>query len=219
MRRELQGSLTIDFNGVVLDLLPERAVFCPESSTLFVADLHIGKEATFRRAGMAIPDLLQEDLDRLTSVISRTEANTLVVLGDFHHSSPGRTREVDQMVTDWRASHADLNLMLILGNHDRYSGNPLHEWNLSIHDDPTRMGNLALAHVPKFDSKFPTLAGHLHPKYRLQFGAERLNLPCFLQRQQTLVLPAFSNFVDHGLIRQQRGDQLYLVADDQVIKL
>lgn len=219
MKCESRGSLTIDFYGMALELLPERAAFCAESSTLFVADLHIGKEATFRRAGIAIPDLLTDDLHRLTSIIRRTEASTLVILGDFHHSAPGRTREVDQTVTRWRSRHPDLHVMLIRGNHDRYSGDPLPEWNLSVHEDPTVIGNLGLAHLPHFNSPIPTLAGHLHPKYRLRLGAERLSLPCFLQRQKTLVLPAFSGFVDHGLIQRQPGDQLYLAADDEVIKL
>ena len=43
----------------VLKLLPERAVFAPAAKTLFVADLHLGKAATFRSSWRARADRRQ----------------------------------------------------------------------------------------------------------------------------------------------------------------
>jgi hypothetical protein len=31
------------------------------------------------------------------------------------------------------------------------------------------------------------------------------------------VLPAFGDFIDHGTIRPQRGDQVFVVAEDKVL--
>jgi metallophosphoesterase superfamily enzyme len=50
-------------------LLPGRAAFLPASATLLVADLHLGKAATFRQAGIPVPEgSAQADLARLTPV-------------------------------------------------------------------------------------------------------------------------------------------------------
>ncbi|HET7427286.1 MAG TPA: DEAD/DEAH box helicase, partial [Gemmatimonadales bacterium] len=51
--------------GEDLVLLPERALFWPRTATLVVADLHWGKAATFRAAGIPIPTgTTGEDLAR-----------------------------------------------------------------------------------------------------------------------------------------------------------
>lgn len=39
-------------------MLPERALYWREQRVLFVADLHLGKDATFRQAGLPVPPLV-----------------------------------------------------------------------------------------------------------------------------------------------------------------
>ena len=41
--------------GTVLWLLPGRAVWWPQARSLFVADVHFGKAASFRHAGQPVP--------------------------------------------------------------------------------------------------------------------------------------------------------------------
>jgi uncharacterized protein len=54
----------------VLNLLPERAAFAPAAKTLFVADLHLGKAATFRAFGAPAPTgVSEETLRRLADLI------------------------------------------------------------------------------------------------------------------------------------------------------
>ena len=56
--------LEIDCAGERLVLLPEKAVFWPSEKTLIVADLHLGKTAAFRAAGIGVPELTTTaDLD------------------------------------------------------------------------------------------------------------------------------------------------------------
>ncbi len=71
----------------VLKLLPERAAFAPGAKTLFVADLHLGKAATFRALGAPAPTgVSEETLRRLAELIATIEPQHVVALGDFTHA-------------------------------------------------------------------------------------------------------------------------------------
>ena len=45
----------IRVGGEALELLAEKAALLPERGTLLVADAHIGKAVSFRRAGVPVP--------------------------------------------------------------------------------------------------------------------------------------------------------------------
>ena len=49
------GDLLIDVAGVHLELLADRAVWLAATRTLLIADLHLGKAQSFRRAGVPVP--------------------------------------------------------------------------------------------------------------------------------------------------------------------
>ncbi len=208
---------TIRFGGVDLQLLPEHAVWSPQSSTLWIADLHLGKEQTFRNAGIPIPDLLAEDLSRLTRVFTTTAAQHLYILGDLLHAREGRSPRLNETFATWRAQHASVAITLVRGNHDHRAGDPPDDWRMECVDAPTPCGPFTLTHDPLFDGKSFNLAGHLHPKWRGRSRADDLKLPCFLIRQQSLVIPAFGRFIDHGVIVPHRDDHIYAVADGAVI--
>ena len=56
------------------ELLPGRAIFLPQSKTLIVADLHLGKSATFRKRGLPVPEgTTKSDLDRLAALLKATQ--------------------------------------------------------------------------------------------------------------------------------------------------
>ena len=58
-------------------LLAERAVFWPGRKSLLVADFHLGKAATFRRAGIALPSgTTTENVERLGRAIDKTGATS-----------------------------------------------------------------------------------------------------------------------------------------------
>ena len=62
----------VDWAGADLHLLPERAVWWPQGRTLFIADLHMGKGATYRALGQPVPGgTTQETLDRLSALIKK----------------------------------------------------------------------------------------------------------------------------------------------------
>ena len=85
------GDATLEWGGVLLTLLPERAVWWGAEKTLLIADPHFGKAAAFRFAGIPVPETSHEDdLERLSHLLMRTDAQRLVILGDFLHAKTGR---------------------------------------------------------------------------------------------------------------------------------
>ena len=76
----MNADLIVELAGEIITLLPERAMYWPRAETLFVADTHWGKDATFRAAAIAVPGgTLRDDLDRLGATIQRTGARRLIV--------------------------------------------------------------------------------------------------------------------------------------------
>ncbi|HET6423591.1 MAG TPA: ligase-associated DNA damage response endonuclease PdeM, partial [Planctomycetaceae bacterium] len=189
------------------------AVFCPASATVWIADWHLGKEQTFRRAGIPVPDLLTRDLSQLTRVLHTTAARQLYVLGDLLHARTGQCQRLTDAVAAWRDKHQSVSMTLVRGNHDQHAGDPPTDWQFDCVNAPMPCGPLTLTHHPLFDERTFNLAGHLHPKWRGRSRAEDLKLPCFLLRRRSLVLPAFGHFIDHGVIAPQASDHIYVVAD------
>lgn len=207
----------IDFFGTALMLSPLRVAYQPETKTLLAADLHWGKEATFQYMGIPIPSLLREDLSRLSTAVRQSQCERLVLLGDLLHAREGRSRTLYREVNDWREQHSDLRIDLVEGNHDRSAGRLPASWDIGWLGSETTLESLRLIHIPEFSSNVPTVAGHLHPKLRITRGPERVSLPCFWRRGSSLVLPAFSSFIDHEPIVQREGDEYFVIADDSLV--
>jgi DNA ligase-associated metallophosphoesterase len=211
-------SVEIDWNGVQLRLLPERALWQPDDGRVYIADLHFGKDAAFRSHGIAIPAAAgQADLDRLSALLRSTQARRLVVLGDLLHARAGMTAAVDAGFLSWRTRHPDLEIVLVRGNHDRSAGDPPPEWRITCVPEPAQEGGLALYHEPPPETveTRPSLAGHLHPCVTLQgSGRSRLTLPCFWVRPRLLVLPAFTDFAGRPQIFPAPQDRIFVVGED-----
>jgi DNA ligase-associated metallophosphoesterase len=209
----------VDFEGEKITLLADRAAWWPSASAVFIADLHVGKEATFRAAGLPVPDLFAHDLARLAAIVARLNPRQLYVLGDLFHAKEGHTAELMRTFLDWRRGVHDLEITLVRGNHDRRAGDPPANWLIECVDEPISFRHFQLRHCPQFNDQIPTFAGHLHPKYRLSFGPDHLRLPCFLRRRNTLVLPAFGEFIDHDTIEPEPNDSVFIIANAEVVPI
>lgn len=199
-------------------LLPEKAAFLPESRTLLVADVHIGKAVSFRRLGVPVPrGTTSETLAALTGLVARVDAGHVVFLGDFLHSSAAHAPATLAAVARWREAHAAVNLTLVRGNHDDRAGDPPpHLWIEPV-DEPLELGGFALCHHPRPHPGAYVLGGHLHPCVTLAGRAhDRLRLPCFWFRGAVGVLPAFGAFTGMHTIRPAPGDRVFAIADLQV---
>ncbi len=206
--------------GEDVRLLPERALFWPRACTLVVADVHWGKAATFRAAGIPIPGgTTAEDLARLDSALYRTGARRLVVLGDLFHARAGRiaTRTLAAL-REWRERCSRLEIQLVRGNHDRHAGDPPEDLRVNCVNAPAFLPPFVLHHEPSLSPDGYTLAGHLHPGLVVSGPAlQRERLPCFVIRPGVAILPAFGSFTGMAPISPDPTDRAFVVADGEVL--
>ena len=210
--------LAIDYAGQTVWLLPEHALWWPTERVLFIADLHLGKAATYRAQGQPVPSgTTHENLRRLSQLVQHYQPAQLVFLGDFLHAAQARTPSVLQALAAWRASVAKLHCVLVRGNHDSRAGDPPPELQIEVVNEPYLVGPFAACHHPQTHATHAVLAGHLHPALRLQGPArDRLRLPCFCFDQHQAILPAFGEFTGGWLVTPQPGLRLYAVGGQGV---
>jgi metallophosphoesterase superfamily enzyme len=117
-------------------LLPGRAALLPAMQTLVCADVHLGKAATFRRAGLPVPEgSAQQDLKRLADLITTYDARRLIIAGDLFHARAGCTPRVLGEFTDFREQirqRSNTEVVLVLGNHERSLGRQFSPQDLGI---------------------------------------------------------------------------------------
>jgi uncharacterized protein len=206
--------------GETLVLLAERAAYWPARETLLVADFHLGKAASFRHAGIPLPSgTTSENVERLGRAIDRTKAKRVVFLGDFLHSAEGRAANTLERFGAWRAARASLELLVVRGNHDRKAGDPPGEWGIACVEEGGTLGPFVLNHEPGASRAGYALAGHIHPAVRLSGDSETLRLPCFWFARRYGVLPAFGAFTGSAVVRPKSGDQVYVIAEEEVLKV
>lgn len=217
---------TIDFAGAELTLLPGRAAWWREESTLFIADAHLGKPASYRAAGAPVPEAVTaSDLGRLTALLDRTGAARLVVLGDLVHDHAAWRKTTLDALAQWRASRAGLGILLIRGNHDVRTSDPPAELGIEVADPGARLGPLELHHDPATAGEAPALCGHLHPGVRLRARRHTgsLRAPCFwfsgCGGGGVGVLPAFGAFTGCMMIHPAAGDRVFAVGDSGVLEV
>ena len=217
----MKRDLTIALVGEEITLMPERALLWPRASTLLVADAHFGKAATFRASGIFVPrGTTSSALERLDTLLQRSGATRVVFLGDLLHAKEGRAPETLRVVGQWRASRADVDMVLVRGNHDRHAGDPPESLGIRCVDAPLRDGPFAFTHHPRPVADAYVIAGHVHPAVRLSgAGRQYERLPCFWFRDRLAVLPAFGDFTGLGDIDIAVGDRVFAIAHDEVISL
>ena len=121
------------------------------------------------------------------------------------------------VVQQWRLAHAQLQLVLVRGNHDLQAGDPPADWRVQAVDEPWQIGRLALVHQPQPVAGAYALAGHVHPCVVLGGRAfDRLRLACFHFGPEVGVLPAFGEFTGMHAVRPADGDRVFVVQGDAV---
>ena len=206
-------------DGRKLWLLPDRAAWLAEAQTLFVADLHLGKAASFRSLGVPVPEgTTAQNLQRLTDLLRQTQAQHLVFLGDFLHSAHGRKAALLEQAALWRAQHAGVAMTLVRGNHDDRAGDPPKDLNIHVVDEPWMHAGLALCHHPDTPCTAFRLAGHVHPACRIG-GHDGLRLPAAIFDSGGGVLPAFGEFTGGFLVPAATGQSRYVFGPGVVRRL
>ena len=219
--RSVGQPLAVEYAGETLWLLPEHALWWPTRGALFIADLHLGKAATYRALGQPVPaGTTHENLRRLSCLLAHYKPAQLVFLGDFLHAAQARTASVFNALASWRAHFAALDCVLVRGNHDNRAGDPPATLGIRVVDEPFLMGPIAACHHPQLQPGHFVLAGHLHPVVRLRGPArDHMRLPCFCFKERLAILPAFGEFTGGWRVEPQPGQRLYPVGGQAVWRL
>jgi DNA ligase-associated metallophosphoesterase len=204
-------------------LLPGRAAFLPASATLLVADLHLGKAATFRSAGIPVPEgSAQADLARLERLVRDTAARRLIVLGDLFHARSGCTAEVFAEFAAMRGRISGTGVILVAGNHDRAIGTipaslGIDSCMRTLDEPPFHFVHDPATGLPEPDRSCFTVAGHLHPTVSMAVpGGDRITGRCFVAEASLLVLPAFGSFTGGHRVEVAADTRLWIARDDGV---
>jgi uncharacterized protein len=208
----------IDIAGESVVLSPQRALWWPAQRTLWIADLHLGKAATYRSLGQPVPSgTTQENLQRLSHLIDHYQAEKIVFLGDFLHAAQARTPDIFSALELWRKRHNSLNCLLVRGNHDSRAGDPPPRMAIDVVNEPHLIGPFAACHHPQQHATHFVLSGHVHPVVTLQgTGRDRLRLPCFSIQARVMVLPAFGEFTGGYAVPNDSQQRLYAIGADKV---
>lgn len=204
----------------LLDLLPGRAAVLPHSRTLLVADLHLGKAASFRQAGLPIPEGSSTgDLARLKRLVAEVAARRLLVLGDLFHAASGCTPAVLEEFAGFRRQLAGVEVVLVEGNHDRRVRIPdalgidrivprLEEPPWLFEHEPPPQAEPGRIHC----------CGHLHPRLSIRSpSGDRLSQRCFVEEPGLWVLPAFGSFTGCHAVEIKATTRVWAAGDDAVV--
>ncbi len=216
----MEGVAHTEIAGERVILLPQKAMYIPATHTLVLADVHIGKAASFRSRNFFAPDGISSfDLFRLSQLIKQFSVTRLIVLGDLVHSQDGMTSSEVEVFERFRDAHPQVNVVLILGNHDRKVRLPP-SWNLELIHGHMTEGPFVYSHDLVNTREGYVLCGHVHPSVVLYGqGKQRLRLPCFWLRPEYAVLPAFGVFTGTYSIEPTRTDRVFVVARDTVVAI
>jgi uncharacterized protein len=196
---------------------PARALYWPVSSSLLLADLHLGKADTFRQHGIAVPQSVQwGDLERLSALLVQYQPATCYVLGDLIH---GRTLHAPT-VQAWNAlvmAHPHTRFELVEGNHDR----TLQRHALQLHavHSTLWLGDVCLSHEPlpieillAIKHRALNIHGHIHPAVKI--AGSRSKLPALIYQPPYFMLPAFSEFTA-GVVVQSHGQRIWVCVESE----
>lgn len=203
----------------MLELRPDGSALL--GATLFAADLHLGKDASFRQKGVAVPaGSTEETLQKLSAAIDQSGASRVVLLGDLWHAASSLTDEVAASLLQWRGRHQSVEAVLIRGNHDRGGDDLMEMLAISEMEAGSRLGDVVLLHHPPEEPLgAPWLAGHIHPAWKLESGRRTQRVPCFWETLGGVVLPAFGAFTGTAIVCPRPGDSVHLLAGTKVIRV
>jgi len=217
----VHSTCDVSVAGEKMIAMADKALFWPAESTLFVADVHLGKDAAMLASAIPIPlGSTTETLCRLSHVLDLSGAKSLILLGDLWHAKAGRTPRFTEEFVCWRRRHASVKMLLVEGNHDLKSGPLPAEADVTTVSEPHAMGPFALCHMPEPRDTGYVLSGHIHPGVVMEgMGRQSVKLPCFWFGPQAAVLPAFGVFTGCASVRPASGDQVFVVFDGKILSV
>lgn len=210
----------VQIGDIVLELLKEKAIWIADTGALLLSDLHLGKAGHFRKAGIPVSESVHgKDYRVLEQLFTAYRPQQVYFLGDLFHSDWNAQWEVlEAFLKRFPAT----TFHLIKGNHDILPEPVYQSSVLQVHEQYYPLGKLVLRHEPMPDlpNQQIQICGHIHPGITLRGkGRQRMKLPCFFIRKNTLLLPAFGAFTGLFNLKTEPEDLVYLVTPTKVIPM
>jgi uncharacterized protein len=207
---------TISIHNNTFILHPSAAIFWQEKNTLLISDVHLGKVSHFRKHGLAIPEsAVSTNFKRLDDILHLFSPGTVIFMGDLFHSKKNREWE---LFDGWVKS-AEAKIILIAGNHDVISQRHYDALGISVLEEIIAAGFLLTHHPEEREGVF-NICGHIHPAIELRgIGKQFMKLPCFFQKENQLILPAFGEFTGTYVLVPETDDCVYAIAKDKIVKV
>ena len=191
-------------------------MYWEEQEMLLISDVHLGKISHFRKYGSAVPQAaISENFRKMDQVVEFFSPRSIVFMGDLFHSS--LNMEWD-LFTEWMET-IGIPVILVAGNHDIISELKYEVLGVKIYSEII-IGDLLLTHHPEEREGFFNICGHLHPGFKLRGnGRQTLQLRCFYQNKEQLILPAFGEFTGNFWISPNEGDRIFAITKTEVISV
>ena len=212
--------MTITIRDEELILAKERALYLPQQQLLAISDLHLGKAAHFRKAGLPIPSTVaQNDLARLALLIDSFNPKTLLINGDMFHSE--LNTDIDDFY-NWKQQYPELKFVLVKGNHDKLNLKQYQDLGIIVHEPHYCTDNFCFIHDSVLcteKERYP-ISGHVHPGISIVGKAkQRLSFPCFYFGQQYAIMPAFSTFTGLYMLKPKPEEKVFAITPNKVVEV
>ena len=212
-----KSSFKFYWKNILLEMLPSRALFLPETKELLICDIHLGKAEYFQQNGIPLPNNSDEsNFERIKKIVKKYSPEKLIILGDLFHSKYSVGKTLQKKVEDL-PELLKTNVELVLGNHDE--GCDIK--NIKTFDIK-KTNHITYSHEPLVSADKGTLniCGHYHPKINLKNNGDKLSLRCFAMdtNNNTLYLPAFGDLTG-GYPCKKSFKKWAIVSEKEILEI
>ena len=205
------------WEDTLIEMLPSRALFLPQTKELLICDVHLGKAEYFQQNGIPLTNNSDENnFTRIETIVRKYSPEKLIILGDLFHSKYSISKTLQKKVEDL-PEQLKTNVELVLGNHDVGCNIK----NIKIFDI-RKNKNITLSHEPLnlADNKSLNICGHYHPKLYLKNNGDKLSLRCFAMdtKKNNLYLPAFGDLTG-GYLCKKTFKKWAIISEEEIIEI
>jgi DNA ligase-associated metallophosphoesterase len=212
-----KSSFELYWKDTLLEMLPSRALFLPETKELLICDIHLGKADYFQQNGIPLTNNSDENnFARIKKIVKKYCPEKLIILGDLFHSKYSIDKTLQKKVEDL-PELLETNIELVLGNHDVGCNIK----NLKIFNI-RKTNNIIFSHEPVNleNNKTLNICGHYHPKLYLKNKGDKLSFRCFAidKNNNTLFLPAFGDLTG-GYPCKNSFKKWAIISEEEIIEI
>ena len=211
------NSFKFYWRDTLLEMLPSRSLFLPETRELLICDVHLGKAEYFQQNGIPLTSNSdEENFSRIQRIVKNNNPKKLTILGDLFHSKYSISEALRNKV-EILPEILKIEIELIVGNHDIGC-----EIKNILFLDIKKTKNLIFSHEPIIsrESNYLNICGHYHPKLYLKNSKDKLSFRCFAMdtNEHILYLPAFGDLTG-GYPCKKSFKKWVIISEKEIIEV